>query len=387
MEPLKANHARHLQGDFLSLSPAVWRASTVVFPSLDAFVSRKSRLYDGYTYGTTGTPTSRELERAIAALEGASHCVVAPSGQAAACLTLLALVKQGDHLLIPDAVYGPVRTFAASQLAALGLDVEFYDPSIGENIAALVRPNTRVIWLESPCTITMEMQDVPAIARVAQAHGIVTVMDNTWATPLNFAPLAHGVDIAIEAATKFFSGHSDVLLGSISTNSDALYRKLRELQSVMGQAVSAEDAFLVLRGLQTLCVRLKAQSESAMQIAMWLSDHSMVEEIYFPALPSDAGHALWARDFSGSGSLVSMVLRPATQSAASAFFDNLQSFAIGASWGGVHSLAAYYPAAEQAKRRFPRTLEPIVRLSIGLEPLETLIADLSAALTRYQSHF
>ena len=371
---------------FESLSPAIWRASTVVFRSLDEFTQRKERLYDGFTYGTTGTPTSRELERAIAELEGAAHCVVAPSGQAASCLTLLALLKQGDHILIPDAVYGPTRVFATTRLAALGVETEIYDPALGAGISELIRANTKVIWLESPGTVTMEMQDVPAIVAAAKARGVVTVMDNTWATPINFAPLAHGVDISIEAATKFFSGHSDVLLGSISTQSGPLYRKLRELQSVMGQAVSAEDCFLVLRGLQTLRVRLQAQSESAVQIAAWLSTQTLVKQMFFPALPTDAGYALWKRDFAGSGCLMSLVLQPAPIDAARAFFSDFSQFAIGASWGGVHSLAAYYPAAEQEKRLFPRTLEPVLRLSIGLEPVQLLINDISDALVRYQQH-
>ena len=371
--------------DFASLSPAVQRASTVVFDSLDAFVNRKHRQPDGFSYGVTGTPTARLLEDRIAALEGGRHCVITPSGAAALMTVVMGFVRGGDHLLLSAACYGALKTFGEKWLAHMGVDVELYDPSIGAGIEALIRPATRMICIEAPGTVTMEMADVPAIAAAARRHGVLTMMDNTWASPLGFQPLAHGVDFSIEAATKFFGGHSDVLMGSISMNDAGHYAVLRETQSILGQQVSPDDCFLVLRGLETLALRLRAQSDATLRVAEWLQAQPQVERLLYPPLPSDPGHALWQRDFRTNGCLFSMVLAPAPEAAFNGFFDSLRHFAIGASWGGVHSLAAYYPAGLQAGRAFPATDRPIVRLSIGLEDVDTLKDDLRTALAAYQA--
>lgn len=371
---------------FDSLSPPVLRASTVVFDSFDDFVKRKRRQPDGYSYGITGTPTSRLLENRIAELEGGRHCVIAPSGQAALMATVMGFVRGGDHLLISAAGYGALKTFGQKWLAHMGVDVEFYRPDMGSDIESLIRPNTRMICLEAPGTVTMEMPDIPAIAAVARRHGVLTMMDNTWASPLGFRPLEHGVDFSVEAATKLFSGHSDLLMGSIAMNDHAHYEALRETQSILGQQVSPDDCFLVLRGLETLKVRLEAQSASALDIAHWLQAQPMVERLLFPALESDPGHAVWKRNFRGNGCLFSLILKPAPEAAFHGFFDALRRFSIGASWGGVHSLAAYYPAELQSQRVFPATDQPIVRLSIGLEDKDALIADLAAALQGYETH-
>lgn len=371
--------------DFASLSPAVQRASTVVFDSLDAFVNRKHRQPDGFSYGVTGTPTARLLEDRIAALEGGRHCVITPSGAAALMTVVMGFVRGGDHLLLSAACYGALKTFGEKWLAHMGVDVELYDPSIGAGIEALIRPATRMICIEAPGTVTMEMADVPAIAAAARRHGVLTMMDNTWASPLGFQPLAHGVDFSVEAATKFFGGHSDVLMGSISMNDADHYAVLRETQSILGQQVSPDDCFLVLRGLETLALRLRAQSDAALRVAEWLQAQPQVERLLYPPLPSDPGHALWQRDFRTNGCLFSMVLAPAPEAAFNGFFDSLRHFAIGASWGGVHSLAAYYPAGLQAGRAFPATDRPIVRLSIGLEDVDTLQDDLRGALAAYQA--
>lgn len=368
---------------FDSLSPPVWRASTVLFDNLTDFIHRRERQPDGYSYGTTGTPTTRGLERRIAALEGGRHCVVTPSGQAALMISVMAFVRAGDHLLVSAACYGALQILAAKWLAGLGVEVELYRPDIGEGIAALLRPNTRMICLEAPGSITMEMPDVPAIAAAARARGVLTMIDNTWASPLAFRPLEHGVDLCVEAATKQFGGHSDLLLGSVTTNDHGHYAALRETQSIFGLQASPDDCFLVLRGLETLKVRLDAQCASALQIAGWLERHPQVERVLFPALPSDPGHALWRRDFGGGGSLFSLILKPAPESAMHALFAALRRFAIGASWGGVHSLAAYYPARMQAERPFPLTDRALLRLSIGLEDSAELIADLDRALLAY----
>ncbi|WP_116520906.1 cystathionine beta-lyase [Achromobacter insuavis] len=371
--------------DFSSLSPAVQRASTVVFDSLDAFVNRKHRQPDGFSYGVTGTPTARLLEDRIAALEGGRHCVITPSGAAALMTVVMGFVRGGDHLLLSAACYGALKTFGEKWLAHMGVDVELYDPSIGAGIEALIRPATRMICIEAPGTVTMEMADVPAIAAAARRHGVLTMMDNTWASPLGFQPLAHDVDFSVEAATKFFGGHSDVLMGSISMNDAGHYAVLRETQSILGQQVSPDDCFLVLRGLETLALRLRAQSDATLRVAEWLQAQPQVERLLYPPLPSDPGHALWQRDFRTNGCLFSMVLAPAPEAAFNGFFDSLRHFAIGASWGGVHSLAAYYPAGLQAGRAFPATDRPIVRLSIGLEDVDTLKDDLRTALAAYQA--
>lgn len=371
--------------DFSSLSPAVQRASTVVFDSLDAFVNRKHRQPDGFSYGVTGTPTARLLEDRIAALEGGRHCVITPSGAAALMTVVMGFVRGGDHLLLSAACYGALKTFGEKWLAHMGVDVELYDPSIGAGIEALIRPATRMICIEAPGTVTMEMADVPAIAAAARRHGVLTMMDNTWASPLGFQPLAHGVDFSVEAATKFFGGHSDVLMGSISMNDADHYAVLRETQSILGQQVSPDDCFLVLRGLETLALRLRAQSDATLRVAEWLQAQPQVERLLYPPLPSDPGHGLWQRDFRTNGCLFSMVLAPAPEAAFNGFFDSLRHFAIGASWGGVHSLAAYYPAGLQAGRAFPATDRPIVRLSIGLEEVDTLKDDLRGALAAYQA--
>lgn len=371
--------------DFASLSPAVQRASTVVFDSLDAFVNRKHRQPDGFSYGVTGTPTARLLEDRIAALEGGRHCVITPSGAAALMTVVMGFVRGGDHLLLSAACYGALKTFGEKWLAHMGVDVELYDPSIGAGIEALIRPATRMICIEAPGTVTMEMADVPAIAAAARRHGVLTMMDNTWASPLGFQPLAHGVDFSVEAATKFFGGHSDVLMGSISMNDADHYAVLRETQSILGQQVSPDDCFLVLRGLETLALRLRAQSDATLRVAEWLQAQPQVERLLYPPLPSDPGHGLWQRDFRTNGCLFSMMLAPAPEAAFNGFFDSLRHFAIGASWGRVHSLAAYYPAGLQAGRAFPATDRPIVRLSIGLEEVDTLKDDLRGALAAYQA--
>jgi len=365
---------------FRSLSPAVWRASTVLFDDIDAFTTRKERLFDGYTYGVTGTPTTRALEARIAGLEGARHCVVAPSGQAALCLVGLSLLAAGDHVLIADAAYGPLRTFARDYLARFGVEAETYDPAIGAEIAALCRPDTRVIFMESPGSITMEMQDIPAIVRVARAAGVLTVLDNSWASPLGFQGVPAGVDVVVEAASKLLGGHSDLLLGSIATDSRDLYEKFRTAQSVLGQAVGADDCFLALRGMDTLQLRYDHQCASALQLASRLAANPFVETVLFPPLPGDRGHARWAADFQGGGCVLSFVPRLRSAGQVAAFFGALEVFRIGASWGGVHSLAAFYPEAEQARRRFCTVDGGIVRLSVGLEPVERLLGDLEHAL-------
>lgn len=365
---------------FRSLSPAVWRASTVLFDNIADFTTRKERLFDGYTYGVTGTPTTRALEERVAELEGAKHCIALPSGQAALCLVALALLSAGDHVLIADSAYGPLRTFARDYLQRFGVTCQTFDPTAGAEIQALIRPTTKLIFMESPGSISMEMQDIPAIVQAAKAAQVRTVLDNSWASPLGFQAVRAGVDIVVEAASKLISGHSDLLLGTIATNDRGLYEAFRTTQSVVGQAVSAEDCFLALRGIDTLPLRYAHQCASALTVAQALASHGAVKEVLFPPRPGDRGHDLWAASFTGGGCVLSFVPALPFEAAVHRFFDALQTFQIGASWGGVHSLAAYYPEAEQAKRSHCRVQGGIVRLSIGLENPALLIEDLDQAL-------
>lgn len=381
-----ANSRSDFGENFNSFSPGVFRASTVIFDSLEDFVNRKHRQPDGYSYGITGTPTARRLEREIAVLEKGKHCIVTPSGQSALFTAVMSFVRGGDHVLISAACYGALVSFAKQWLTAFGVEVELYAPDIGANIKHLFRHNTRMICLEAPGTVTMEMPDIRAIVAEARVHSIMTMVDNTWASPLAFKPLEAGADLSVEAATKFFGGHSDVLLGAISMNDSDHYATLRQAQSIMGQQTSPEDCFLVLRGLETLQVRYETQSRHALDIAQWLSRQPIVQRVLFPALPGDSGHAIWKRDYKPGGCLFSMILHPACEKAYSTFFDSLHHFSIGASWGGVHSLAAFYPASLQRQRPFPLTDQPIIRLSIGLEPPELLIDDLSNALAQFEQH-
>nr|WP_255662796.1 PLP-dependent aspartate aminotransferase family protein [Acidovorax sp. D4N7] len=380
--PEKAPTVDQRIDDFRSLSPAVQRASTVLFDSIADFTTRKERVFDGYTYGVTGTPTTRALEERIARLEGARFCVTAPSGQAALCQIGLALLTAGDHVLISDSAYGPLRTFAKDYLQRFGVVCETYDPAAGAELAQCLRPETRLIFMESPGSLTMEMQDIPAIVQLAKAAGVLTVLDNSWASPLGFQGVPAGVDIVVEAASKWFGGHSDLLLGAIATDSRALYEKLRTAQSVLGQAVSPDDCFLALRGLDTFALRYAHQCASALVVAQRLAQHASVDGVLFPPLPGDRGHARWAASFQGGGCVLSFIPKLQSSEQVHRFFDALEVFQIGASWGGVHSLAAYYPAAEQAKRGHCEFKQGIVRLAIGVEPVEQLARDLEQALRR-----
>jgi cystathionine beta-lyase len=283
-----------------------------------------------------------------------------------------------------DAAYGLAKSFALERMQALGVEVEFYPPRIGSGIERLIRPNTQLIWLESPGTVTMEVEDIPAITAVARTHGVLTAIDNTWASPLGFAALAHGVDLCVHACTKYMGGHSDVLMGSIATQDEKLYRSLRGLQSQMGLAVSPEDCFLVARGLDTMQLRMERQAGSAQLIAKRLAEHPLMRRMLFPALPGAPDHALWARDFKQAGCVMSLQLVDAPYDAYRAMFRELRQFSIGASWGGVRSIAAFYPAEELARRKFCDVHGPVIRLSIGLQDPQALLDELLGALNAFQ---
>jgi cystathionine beta-lyase len=366
---------------FRSLATPVYRGSTALFDNA-ANVTDDWNQYDvGYTYGLYGTPTTLELAGKICELEGGFRTLITPGGQCAISTINFAFLKSGDHILVPESVYGPNRKLTRFVLQRFGVETTFYPPTIGREIETVFKPNTRMVWCESPGSITMEVQDVPAIAEVARARGALVVMDNTWAAGVLFDALAHGVDISVQAVTKYIGGHSDLLLGAITVKDEALWNTLGAHQQVLGCAASPDDCSLALRGMKTMAVRLKAIESSALHIAEWLSQRPEVELELHPALPSCPGHEFWKRDFLGSSGLFSLVFKPGvTKQQVLDFVNALELFEIGYSWGGVASLAVAYDFTGFKGR--PDYGHRIVRLHIGLENREDLIADLEQALKK-----
>ena len=356
------------------VNPPVVHASTVLFPDAATMAGRSQK----YVYGTRGTPTTDALCAAIDALEGSAGTILVPSGLAAVTIPLLAFLSAGDHALIVDSVYAPTRTFANTMLKRLGVEVEYYDPLAGAGIAALIKPNTKVVFTESPGSNTFEMQDIPAIAAAAHAAGAVVMMDNTWATPLYFKALDFGVDISIHAATKYPAGHSDVLLGTVSANA-ACWARLHETFLTMGCCAAPDDVYQVLRGLRTMGVRLEHHRKSALEIAQWLEGKPGVARVLHPALESHPGHALWRRDFNGSSGIFSIVLDGGGQKEAHAFLDALEIFGLGYSWGGYESLAVPVFLGDRTIATGAKE-GPVIRLQIGLEDVADLKADIERGL-------
>jgi cystathionine beta-lyase len=355
------------------VNPPVYHASTVLYPSAEDFLAHRAR----YQYGRRGTPTTEALELALQELEG-SQCAgvsLLPSGLAAISSAFLSLVHAGDHVLVTDSAYGPTRSFCEQILVRLGIAVSYYDPLIGAGIAALIRPNTRLVYLESPGSLSFEMQDTAAIAKAAHDKGALVLMDNTWATPIYFRPLDHGVDMVIQAGTKYLGGHSDLMLGTVSANA-ATVARLKNTVRHTGQCEGPDDVYLALRGLRTLAIRLERHQKSGLAVARWLEQRPEVLRLLHPGLPSNAGHAIWKRDFSGASGLFSMVLKPVPQKAYYAFLDALDLFGIGASWGGYESLAIPFDCAPLRTATPWQPGGPTVRFHIGLEAVDDLIADL-----------
>jgi len=363
---------------YRSLATPVYRGSTTIFEDAAAVNDEWDQERAGYTYGLYGTPTTLELAARICEIEGGKHTIVTPGGQAAISLIDLALLGSGDHILVPNSVYRPNRRLTTGMLARFGVSATFYDPLIGAEIAGLIRETTRLVWCESPGSVTMEVQDVPAIAAAAHERGAIVVLDNTWSAGVLFDAFAHGVDVTMQALTKYVGGHSDLLLGSVTVRDSEIFRRLGAARAVLGAAVSPDDCSLALRGLQTLAVRLGAVETSALEIARWLSTRPEVERVLHPALPSCPGHEFWKRDFAGSSGLFSIVLAPGpTRDRVNAFVDALQLFEIGYSWAGTTSLAVAYAIAPSPSR--PAYDHRLVRLSVGLEATADLIADLEGA--------
>ena len=364
---------------FRSLTTPVHRASTVLFPDAASVSDQWDQYEVGYTYGLYGTPTVLELGARICELEKGYRTLITPGGQSAISLINLALLKAGDHILIPHSIYAPNRLFAARVLRQFGVDVAFYDPNIGGDIASLIKPNTRLVWTESPGSVTMEVQDVPAICEAAHRAGALVVLDNTWAAGVLFDAFAHGVDITMQALTKYVGGHSDLLMGSITAREKEVFDKIGAAQQLVGLSVSPDEASLALRGLKTMGVRLKAISESALDLARWLAARPEIELVLHPALESCPGHAFWKRDFTGSAGVFSIVFqRDFSKQQVLRFVDSLELFEIGYSWAGVTSLAVAYDF--QGNKNRPDYGHRIVRLNIGLEDVEDLREDLAQAL-------
>ena len=364
------------------VSTPIFRTSTVLFPTLDA--QRSARRHVDVTYGTHGTPTTFAFEEAIAELENGHRAIAVSSGLAALTLPMAAVASAGDHILVVDSAYQPTRRFCDLELSRFGIETTYYDPLIGAGIEELIRPNTRLILLEAPGSLTFEMQDIPAIAAVARQHGVLTLMDNTWATPLYFKPLDHGVDISIHAVTKYIAGHSDILMGVVTTT-EAIHERMRDRMKHFGDTVSPEDCFLALRGLRSMAARLERQGRSALEVASWLEGRPEVDRVLFPALESDPGHALWKRDMTGATSLFGVVLEPVGKDAVAALVDGLELFGIGASWGGFESLVTNPDPTKLRTAIDWLGPGPLLRLHIGMEEPSDLLADLDAGFARLRA--
>jgi cysteine-S-conjugate beta-lyase len=366
------------------VNPPVYHASTVLFPTLAALEESHQKPFAGVSYGRYGTPTHFAFEQALCELDGAHGAVTTSSGLAAIHIALTSFLGQGEHALVVDSAYGPTRRLCEGLLKRQGVETTYYDPRAGAGIAALLQPNTRVVYVESPGSLTFELQDVPAIAQVARRHGAVVIMDNTWATPLFFPALAQGVDVCVHAATKYIVGHADAMLGAI-TCSEACYDAVKRTAVTVGNCAGPDDVYLGLRGLRTLGARLRQHQQTALTLCEWLRRQPEVEALLYPALPEDPDHALWRRDFGGASGLFGVLLKPCSRAALAAMVEGLQLFGMGYSWGGYESLALPVPAASIRAQRsataWPHT-GPLLRVHAGLEDPQDLIDDLAAAFAR-----
>ena len=378
----------HPERNHGAVNPPVFHASTILSETVAEFRRRRQNwILDqpGTYYGRFGTPTIEALEEAIATLEGGHRTVVYPSGLAACAGALLAFLSAGDHLLMCDTVYGPTRIFANGFLKRFGVSTTFFDPLAGRSIETLLRPETRAIYVESPGSLTFEVQDIPAIAEAAHRRSITVIADNTWGTPLYFKPFAHGVDVSVQAATKYIVGHSDAMLGAITSTKEA-WPRLRRSTHDLGQTAGPDDVYLGQRGLRTLAVRLKQHWQAGVALAEWIARQPEVERVLHPALPGDPGHALWKRDFTGACGLFGVVLKEGiTERALGAMIDGLEHYGIGSSWGGFESLIVPFdPRETRTATQWPHR-GPCFRIHAGLENVEDLIADLEEGFKRLRA--
>lgn len=375
---------RHPAEQHGAVNPPVYHVSTITYPSVEALERGARAPFEGVKYGRFGTPTTFALEEAVAEVEGGRRCVATSSGLAAICGALTAFLSAGDHLLVADTVYHPTRKFCDTVLARFGVETTYYDPHIAGGIRDLIRPNTKVVFVESPGSMTFEMQDVPAIAAAAHETGALVVMDNTWGV-LNFQPFAKGVDVSIQACTKYIVGHADAMLGAITTAEEDLWRKVKAAVAAFGYSVGSDEAYLGLRGVRTLAVRLRQHEANGLALAEWLAGRPEVARVMHPALPDDPGHALFRRDFAGACGLFGAVLKPVRREAVAAMLDGLQLFGMGFSWGGFESLIV------PSEGRIPRTATawapegPSLRIHAGLDDVEDLKADLEKGFERLRA--
>lgn len=375
---------RSPESNFGIVNVPVYHASTILYSSLAELEQRHKERAEGkqvVSYGRMGTPTTWSLENAVAELEGGYRSQVFPSGLAACAHALQAFLKSGDHILVTDSVYGPTRAFCDKVLARFNVETTYYDPCIGAGIAELIRPNTRVVFTESPGSQTFELQDIPAIAEATHKKGAIVMMDNTWASPLFYKPFDHGVDVSIQAGTKYIVGHSDVMMGTVTTTKEH-WPALQAGANLNGQTAGPDDVYLAQRGIRTLSVRLKQHMENGLVVANWLKSRPEVHSVLHPALEDHPGHDLWKRDFLGASGLFSFRLNAVPKIAIAAFMDNLELFGMGYSWGGYESLVIYADPSHYRTATKWDNSNPLIRLHIGLENTDDLIADLSAGFDR-----
>ena len=385
-DTLLVHRGRHTKDHHGIVNPPVYHASTIISPTLAEYEASGKKPFEGVRYGRTGTPTTFALEEAVSALHGGYRTIAVSSGLAAISVTMLALLEAGDHALVADNVYGPTRVRTSDGLLKrAGVDVTYFDPS--ESITGLVRPETKAVIFESPGSLTFEMLDVAKLAAEAKAAGATVVMDNTWASPLFFQPLAHGVDIAIEAVTKYISGHADVMMGTVTVSTEEQFQAVKWTANALGDCPGPDDCYLALRGLRTLSVRLERHQRNALALTEWLQMRPEVDRALYPALADDPGHALWKRDFSGASGLFGVVLKDCPKKAVAAMLDGMELFAMGDSWGGYESLMIPTNPAKIRSATQWTSAGPSLRIHAGLEDPEDLIEDLEKGLGRLTKAF